>query len=1592
MAYDAYTVSAQGLGGTMSPNIFQNGLITGHPTEIKKFIDPDDITAEENRVQEEVYFFSFSKNLPKITKTKDNIYFYFLNEVSSYLNITNGTFNTPGDANKDPIWGNYANSGGSFQSDTYQDINSYDNQNQRKRTGKNVEWFTNTQIRDNTAKSLGFLEEDQIFAERRKTISGGEYDNQFFAPDGIGGFMITDVNGVTYHYSIPVYQFAEYTLKSGGYHPDDWYYNENLNMFANSWLLTAITGPDYIDYNNDGKLNDADFGYWVKFSYGKWSDGYMWQLPYYEKTEETYNIGIKQIYYLNSVETASHIAYFIKSERLDGKSKNNTNSINITTSSGNAFEAHNIIGYHNCSDATKIWDDNYSSIYDGISIISKSHKNILDFNFPIKHTTLKLDRIILYEKKNDYSFSHNSGSTDMGSIDIDKKYYVHYSGVNIKALNTGYLEALISVFGDWDSDDQMIMCKNRSLNSFSGMYYDNVLEEDDQGFVGYSGIKEVEFEYNYNLCPGTPNSDYNTDNDNQNGGKLSLSALSIKGYNGASVLPPYKFSYYQESPYSFDLDHSDDWGYDIDNPHNWSLKEILSPTGGRIIVEYEPDQYRKETSVNEQCYFVTGESGTVDMIDNERITVTFDIPLKYDFATMINNAVDYQISGLLQGDDKFYDWLPVIQTWSDASFSKNRRRFFGKTTPTAIDITNRKITFDIPFPNLVEYFENRYKVHFNAGKIVAFTLKISTNADINGGGIRTKRITVKNSDTDYQVTEYNYNFFNTDNTSGVITYSPARPAHFFVPYLSSQPAPFVMYENVEASSMDNNNNTDSYVQYHFKVPQSSNFVPNESGYNFEYEMDDILTVEELHPEEEFTGEGNISLEGDHSGFVTRRSTNIRDYTSSIGRLEEVTTRNSSGHIMSKTEYDYYEPGELNIGIVGENFQSLKRYMGWSPSHTTSISAWHFNSTGKIVYPSLIHSVSESNPYGKTITYNSTYDFFTGKTIEALEVNSETGETIVYSSLPAYVIDDYNNMGLKSVSSSNKNMLTQQAATITKKNQKVIDASIQTWKGNWDNYLQWNTTAAEAEYDGKDPYNIWRKHKTFTWGGELSEDGTYGADFNVYADLDYLKDNWSTYFGGGDTNNWIKSSEVVRYDHFSTPVEVIDLNGNYAATKKDPDNMKTIASASFSNLTSFAATGFESWNEIKSGYYDVGSYVLVPDNNIYPFGNNDLMDPHTGDYYLRIPTGAIGCKYIADGKELITGQKYRAAVWVNSGSKQYVKLQYKIEGSLMSNNQEEIGTFGDWTLIYHDFEVPEGAESFEVYIESIGGWSGVDDFRVSPFNASVESYVYDNTGNVTYILNNDNIATKYKYDRAGRLINTYVEKPSGFEKVSTYEYNFASLSNLILSAIVGPANYNQGDNVTYTIDVAGGSGNYAYNWSVRNQDGTVIEEKTTYDGAFNPTNMATYGLWIKCIVIDQYSGVTAESGELNVYSNPVTSSDKCEFIVTQSQVGAAGQTIVFEEGYILIPHDDIVTLELSTENTTPHIVTFTIDGQEVYVPGGATISRSFDILGNTELYCRIEIDQADGYTFEDLFGKIKILRLEGGSVTLGTELELKAYKD
>lgn len=179
-------------------------------------------------------------------------------------------------------------------------------------------------------------------------------------PSGAKGHHTAEVqiirnDGARYVYGLPVYNLekkeATFSVDESGncssglveYEPaklgapetlpHDQYFNRvTTPAYVHTHLLTSVLSTDYADVTGNGPTVD-DLGSYTKFSYKKMNSDYKWRVPFaknmanYNEGTRTndrddqgnYVYGRKELYYVDQIETKTHIAVFHYSERADAK-------------------------------------------------------------------------------------------------------------------------------------------------------------------------------------------------------------------------------------------------------------------------------------------------------------------------------------------------------------------------------------------------------------------------------------------------------------------------------------------------------------------------------------------------------------------------------------------------------------------------------------------------------------------------------------------------------------------------------------------------------------------------------------------------------------------------------------------------------------------------------------------------------------------------------------------------------------------------------------------------------------------------------------------------------------------------------------------------------------------------------------------------------------------------------------------------------------------------------------------------------------------------------------------------------------------------
>ena len=1233
IAYDYYSIAANNISGSISPYRTDVGSLSmsNYRDNYKALQLISFRGGEDYKVQ-----FKYSGAV-------SNYYNYHnsLNEESIYLGNNNDWFGCGGLCYKidrsDYLVNNV---------DITRNPSEYNTNTNELATGKNVKWYSNEEIGNGTATLDGFVD----FLKESDRV-GYRNENNNLPSSSIGGYSVTNTNGLTYHFAHPVYNLHQQNLSSSG---SDNYIKTTMNHpYASAWLLTAITGPDYVSRGDEGVISENDWGYWVKFEYVRFSNRYDWRFPYEGKSYSSnnnykgnYTEGSKELWYLNSIHTRSHTAIFVKEERLDNRSSSNES-------------------------------------------VPQGGESLIGIESFANSPSLKLSEIIVL---------------DNDAYETIKPWKESHNNLNNTHPRTFYSDT-------WDSND---------LSS------ESIAE-----FIKENQVKRYVFNTDYSLCENTPSSQ------SSNKGKLSLNEVIVYEKDNIQVLPSYKFEYGENPDYN--KDKWDGWGMYKSNgiankyehaatPHaeHWSLNKITSPLGGEIHIDYERDTYASASG--EQIFtslvfqeFNSNKSIILSELHQD-LTVGDVVDLNFTKRiTILNRANGFTTS-------QNYDFYTPSLTIS--SIANNIIYFEEHCSPDLLTMFSFYLADSI--------------LDIIGSPTVYGTIQFKTTEKY-GGDLRVAKISTADELQNKQTTKYIYTKNGKPDglSSGCVSVEPQfikAEERSFEKYYDYPVTP-VLYEKVTV--LNGAKEDGSYLtkdQYNFVVPNSNMIA---------YNREDHEVPSSFH--KNFTMEINVK-------------------TSSIGKLKSIKNFNANGELFKEIDYSYVSTGggfgDLGLytegSILAEDVKDE-----WNTFHKLFL-------TTKTYHPSILKSLTINEGGVVKRIENTKYDLVTGNVLET-EYSNSLGEMFRSEVIPAY--HKYPEMGSKALNPNNKNMMRQNAADYLYSlngvgEEEVISASVQTWNEDW-TYRDFNSNSEKFEYTTSPNSNIWRKHKTYIWNGPLNDNGTY-ANFTDF--------DWDA----APHSNWKNVQEYTLFNHYSKPLEVQDINYNKSASKMGYGNAHTLLAAANSRYTESYYSGAEDKLAGTTHYFEGEVKGANKQSNTYA---------HTGEYSVKTFHNTLGFSVsgtIGHSSDFSV-QDYRASVWVHKNFYKKAQIKYKIRDASNAIIHQGVSNYtspatvkaGDWYLLQLDIpksEIEEGSK-IKVYTSVLGSFSSIpicyfDDFRLLPLKASLNAYVYDKWGNLTAVLDPNNLATRYHYDEAGRLLKVErefaddVEDDGGFKKMKEFEYNYA----------------------------------------------------------------------------------------------------------------------------------------------------------------------------------------------------------------------------
>jgi hypothetical protein len=1324
--YDAFYISGPGISGEMSAHLFEYGTL----------MNKDKGTEYGDLKTDPAYSFY---NYTSKNKFSKRVEFLLKGELAArtwpghYDNSSNWRLENTGEGQvfQSPELCNTCNYGGTDY------MGSTKN---RARASHYVKYFTNAEI-NSLSGTTPFLDYALVSGTRRPV--------NVFPNNGIGAFQVTTPSGMIYHYSLPVYGRnegdAQIPLKDD-FTVDparDLIQSTKNGLYAMSWKLTAVTGSDYVDSNGNRIADKGDAGYWVAYSYGLWANDFTWRAPFYGSkydahstvTPATYKTsrdkyarytrqgsvayGQSQLYYLNSIKTSTHCAYFIKETR---------------------YDAHS-------SAATPV-------------------------------PKLKLSRIVLMRNEEAAQLLEPGSGGEMP-----------LNGFAASSFNAQNV-------------------------THTGNYNAN------KAAIDAASLKTIEFGYDYSLCPKIYNSirnsfttvpvqwnsipvyrevtqsTYGTDN-----GKLTLKSITQQEKGYVKIFPDYLFAYGKNPDYTCNkedywgmyksdfFNYADRGGYTSPSSKNevdaWSLSKIITPIGSEIDIVYESDEYERvgyngsQVSLGfpQRVFPVKAVQGThtLEFYDDDvfrylsapRSYMSFLALFENPGCNLVENGPDYCNPNLFRSSLENHSEIE-IPFFRSQIYTYDSQGVASAEEPERDAGTNFLIMPPTTFGFNKCYPGCTGAYSYDPAKRLGFALISPRTA--YGGGVRVKSISVKETESGvvYRNT-YAYR-------EGIATTEPDRfapPGNYGIrkSYFSGDRhsmAPMVGYTSVTCYTGDEQANS-GRVEHIFRNYRES-FVPFLSSSVHSTGLDDriyqvIAVVEDntlygsLVSEKMYDIRGNIvsSVVNHYQGASTDQSGNAGTITEAFHRRS--VSRRESGD-------------RIHRNILSSAF--VKR-------QTTSF---------------LLRQEVYRNGL-KTVTEYRRYDPVSGMPV-SMSTNDPTRgftETIV---TPAYTLNS--GMGSKADNELNHNRLSESEKQLT----SYADAD----RDVYGNLVPVSPVVGDGSYTSWLSGHPYRRYDAGS--------GQYvTATLSLPASGGYWMPREMGVFNGssGGVVNFKKTGTMTLFDsRYKRMLEQRDLV-RYNAVKYGYQQQYKLGEAGNANFASFTFTGFEDTVQVGAasnpahthfgGEVTGGAYRFQPltpsalDGAVsgLPVGTSPVL-PHTGQYMLRLLAGnsasyrSVVSTSGQEEKGLQTGRIYRAAVWAHTSSSPACELKATVVVSGVTQTySRSFGdplnvTAGSWKLLMLDIPVPANAPNgslmeVSVLMPPAGGQvssSSVayfDDLSIKPQDATGMGYVYDPaTGWLLAELDNENFATLYTRDAAGRVTSVFKETRSGIKKVSDTQYHFA----------------------------------------------------------------------------------------------------------------------------------------------------------------------------------------------------------------------------
>ena len=363
---------------------------------------------------------------------------------------------------------------------------------------------------------------------------------------------------------------------------------------------------------------------------------------------------------------------------------------------------------------------------------------------------------------------------------------------------------------------------------------------------------------------------------------------------------------------------------------------------------------------------------------------------------------------------------------------------------------------------------------------------------------------------------------------------------------------------------------------------------------------------------------------------------------------------------------------------------------------------------------------------------------------------------------------------------------------------IRSASISTWSNEFD-------LDADGTIDA-DENTVWHLNDTYAYNRQLDHsDGQTDVDvFDPWGTGTNSNNTDEAHTAASQSTPWQMSSNITRYNWYSSPIEEKMPDNTFNAVIVDPTTNLIAATASNTSLDHVYYTGFEEGDDHLFDNWTPAAIASDRQPHV-------IEDAKTGHYgvavYLEYGTNQDIHRSLG---EFEGPQAFEISVWFKGVPGQEGQI-YVGDNNETHGPRNEFGATkmlpanGEWQLLCDTLEIGK-TEVLDVFLYCYKQWGAIkhvvyDDLRIRPLESSLTTFTYDSLSHMlTSFTDPRNVSSYFEYDDFGRLVSTWNDDKDILTAVEYRHGSFNIVASPSSSIKCQQANFtNEVNDLAYEVD-------------------------------------------------------------------------------------------------------------------------------------------------------------------------------------------------